>query len=96
MYAFDERVNQWRWVSTTTNTKGGGWDYSGSEILRPMVTDAPPGKTFRYRIHLPIYNGLISASIGVPSGSQLLSDTPRMPDPDPSAVLFYGTSIPNT
>lgn len=95
MYAFDEEVSQWRWVSTTTNAKGGGWDYSGSEILRPMVTDAPPGKTFRYRIHLPIYNGLTSASIGVPAGSQLVLDTPSAADPDPSPILFYGTSIVN-
>lgn len=95
MYAFDETVRQWRWVSTTTNAKGSGWDYSGSEVLRPMVTDAPPGKTFRYRIHLPIYNGLTSASIGVPSGAHLSADTPSVANPDPPAILFYGTSIVN-
>ena len=47
----------------------------------------------RYRIHLPIYNGLTSAAIGIPAGSSILPDPP--PAVHPAPILFYGTSIVN-
>ena len=93
MYAFDANTKKWRWVDTTKNNFGNGWSFVGTQITRAMVTDVPPSHDMvRYKIHLPIYNGLRTAAIGISSG-QLLPDTP--PPSDPPPILFYGTSIVN-
>eukprot|EP00037_Helgoeca_nana_P028974 m.344136 g.344136 ORF g.344136 m.344136 type:complete len:811 (-) comp27878_c0_seq1:173-2605(-) len=93
MYAWDPSTSAWRYVSTTTNSFGGGWSLSGTQITRAMTSAAPPRGLTRYRIHLPIYNGLTAASIGVTAGSQLHPD-PASPG-SPAPILFYGTSIVN-
>jgi hypothetical protein len=41
MYAFDGRehgANAWRWVGTTTNWNGAGWNYTGFNVNRPMFS----------------------------------------------------------
>jgi hypothetical protein len=93
MYAYDEATKAWRWVDTTTNSNGGGWSFVGSQISRPMVAQVPASRgPVRYRIHLPIYNGLSAAAIGVPPGKKIL---PYMDADELPAVLFNGTSIVN-
>jgi hypothetical protein len=53
----------------------------------------------RYRVHLPIYNGLISASIGAPVGFRVLPDDSNDGASGDSniskAIVWYGTSIVN-
>ena len=97
MYAYDNRTSAWRWVSTAwpSPSSGGGWSWGGNVIYRAMVaTDAAlQRRTTRYRIHLPIYNGLTAAAIGVPAGSTVSLDPPPTDQLPP--VLFYGTSIVN-
>eukprot|EP00035_Acanthoeca_spectabilis_P007412 m.136418 g.136418 ORF g.136418 m.136418 type:complete len:830 (-) comp13943_c0_seq1:293-2782(-) len=94
MYAWDPATRAWRWISTTTASFGGGWALSGPQITRSMTpTGAFVKGMVRYRIHLPIYNGLTSAQIGVAPASVL---TPMsLPPTAPPPILFYGTSIVN-
>jgi hypothetical protein len=62
-HRFDEGNKTWRWAGTSTNSFGGGWALAGNVITRPMVT-LPTGRgNTRYRIHLPIYNAVTSASV---------------------------------
>jgi hypothetical protein len=95
MYAYDTNTTSWRWVATAW-PGGGGWKWGGNIISSTMVKTDPalPSRGLtRYRIHLPIYNGLTSAAIGIPTGSTILPDPPSAVHPAP--ILFYGTSIVN-
>jgi hypothetical protein len=62
-HRFDEGNKTWRWAGTSTNSFGGGWALAGNVITRPMVTLPTSRGNTRYRIHLPIYNAVTSASV---------------------------------
>jgi lysophospholipase L1-like esterase len=53
------------------------------------LTPIPAGESRRYRIHLPLYNGVKSFEIGVPKSATC---TPT-PTTESKPILFYGTSI---
>jgi hypothetical protein len=103
MYAYDEdgaaRDNSssgWRWVDTTKSSFGQNFKYAGQYINRAMV-DIPTtswryGRNISYRIHMPIYNGLTAARIGVGANFSL-SASPE--DVAHAPIVWYGTSIVN-
>jgi hypothetical protein len=100
LYAFDEMLNAWRWVDVTKNSNGKGWGFNNVQITRSMFLNARgqghvgggKGRFTRYRFHLPIYNGLAAASLGVPSGATIKADNEQNKTPP---ILWYGTSIVN-
>ena len=101
LYAFDERSHAWRWVDTTKNSNGGGWKFDSATILRSMFKNnarggahVGSGKLTRYRLHLPIYNGLTQMAIGVPAPAKVIAD-PADDLLQKAPVLWYGTSITN-
>eukprot|EP00040_Diaphanoeca_grandis_P020150 m.107095 g.107095 ORF g.107095 m.107095 type:complete len:858 (-) comp27770_c0_seq2:220-2793(-) len=103
LYAFDETNHVWRWVDTTKNSNGGGWAFNSAQITRSMFKNnarggghvgGGKGNFTRYRFHLPIYNGLTSASIGVPTGATVEVD-PTDGNTNAAPILWYGTSIVN-
>ena len=101
LYAFDERSHAWRWVDTTKNSNGGGWKFDSTTILRSMFKNnarggshVGSGKLTRYRLHLPIYNGLTQMAIGVPAPAKVIAD-PADDLLQKAPVLWYGTSITN-
>lgn len=73
---------------------GGQWRWAGSgrptalenEFL--LLNNIVPGE-IEYCLYLPLYNGVISLEIGVPSGAVITPTPPRQEKP----VCFYGTSI---
>jgi lysophospholipase L1-like esterase len=48
----------------------------------------PDGKARKFALYLPLYNGVESLEIGVPTGARLSPLAPR-----PRPLVFYGTSI---
>ena len=78
-----------------------GISYFGrAELMRGMLR-AGAGRS--YRIHLPIYNGVTAAAVGVPANSTLSPDPPPAEgegrrggrEKQQPPILFYGTSIVN-
>lgn len=72
---------RWRWLAVgqpkqATNTAA-------------LVTGLPAG-TREYLLYLPLYNGVSSVEIGLPTGSKLSQAPPRAVA---KPVVFYGTSI---
>jgi hypothetical protein len=103
LYAFDETALAWRWVDTTKNSNGRSWSFNSAQITRSMFADndrgqghvgSGKGKFTRYRFHLPIYNGLTAASLGVPKGATIEADD-SSDDTELAPILWYGTSIVN-
>lgn len=96
-YAYDVSTGAWRWVATTTHSGGGGWNYTHAHVL-VMLTDDPEmtaRKSAYYRIHLPIYNGIVSAQVGAMAHDviSLPDDSHALPAIPP--IAWYGTSIVN-
>jgi len=105
LYRWDNGSSTWRWVASTfEGLQAAGESGSTAVLESPLFTDTagwpigplPPfdtlNATYRYRLHLPSYNGVMSASIGVPVGASLLPDlswnaSGRAP------VVYLGTSI---
>ena len=86
LYAFDEGNKTWRWTSTT--------DPSQMKAGEPWVQALHPvrrGATLvRYRLHLPLYNGVSAVSLGFGGNcAVLLPDAISKKKP----VVWYGTSI---
>lgn len=71
----------WRWLATPQP------DVLPSPT-KQLITGLPAGNR-RYRLYLPLYNGVRSLEIGVPHGA---SFTPIAPS-DEKPIVFYGTSI---
>ncbi len=70
----------YRWVNVTKP--------SSQQVKGTLVSGLPT--TMRtYQLYLPLYNGVETLSIGVPSGAQFEPLAPRTTKP----LLFYGTSI---
>ena len=70
----------WRWMGANKPMSVAGED--------SLVAGMSPGKK-RFRLYLPVYNGVESVEIGVRAGAFFEQETPRKTLP----VVFYGTSI---
>ena len=79
LYARDDQ-GHWRWVMVTKPDK------QNMEVL--IQAGLTPGLR-EYCAYLPLYNGVVSLSIGVPKGSVFEGLAPRAEKP----IIFYGTSI---
>lgn len=79
LYARDE-AGKWRWAGVTRPT--------GKVVRQSIIGRLAPG-TREYAIYLPLYNGIDSLSIGVPTGASFERLAPRTEQP----IVFYGTSI---
>ncbi len=77
LYARDE-AGHWKWVMVLRPTN--------QEMKAEIVRDLTPGKR-EYALYLPLYNGVDSLSIGVPTEAQFEGLPPR-----PKPLIFYGTS----
>jgi hypothetical protein len=104
LYAFDENSSAWRWTATT-HTQGPGLIASNTltamRVCSPTAVDTCT--LTRYRLHLPLYNGVTKLSLGYNTKGAgcannhcvLVADT----DPRTLAVeakppvVWYGTSI---
>jgi lysophospholipase L1-like esterase len=80
LYGLDGK--QWKYIATHQPRE--------QSIEAMLCDELAPGKR-RYRVHLPLYNGVKSMAIGLPKGSAD-SFTPSAPSKQ-KPVLFYGTSI---
>jgi hypothetical protein len=87
LYRFDDATSAWRYAATTFSGLEAVDSYGPGVVLEaPLYTNAsgwPKGpylpnptltSTFRYRLHLPSYNGVVSVSIGVPQGATIAPD----------------------
>jgi lysophospholipase L1-like esterase len=73
-------TDDWHWAATLQPR---------TQKIEAALIQRMPRQQRRFRIHLPLYNGVKSFEIGVPRGSTI-----QMPGPRPIApILFYGTSI---
>jgi len=79
LYARDA-AGKWRWVGVTRP--------SAKVVRQSIISRLAPG-TREYAIYLPLYNGIDSLSIGVPTGATFERLAPRTEKP----IVFYGTSI---
>ena len=83
LYRYDNDAKAWRWVGTTHEIAG--YPKINTEII---ASDLPQG-TSQYRLHLPLYNGIIDMDVGVSRGKFLQS----RPTTSKPIVVWYGTSI---
>jgi lysophospholipase L1-like esterase len=70
----------WQWLATHSPR---------SQTMEAMLIVRLAAGKRAYHINLPLYNGVTSMEIGVPSGASFTPTPPRKDKP----VLFYGTSI---
>lgn len=95
----------WRWVSSTFNGLEAAYNSGSSTVTEsPLfvyadgwpVGPVPPSPTvndsFVYRLHLPSYNGVLQASVGVPVGASLSGDLSWNAS-GAAPVVYVGTSI---
>ena len=82
LYARDDK-GQWRWLAI-----GQPHAAKNTAVLATIPT---PG-TREYLLYLPLYNGVSSVEIGVPTGATLKPAGER-PEGKRLPVVFYGTSI---
>jgi hypothetical protein len=104
LYAFDENSSTWRWTATT-HTQGPG--LTASNALTTMRVCSPTAvdtcALTRYRLHLPLYNGVAKLSLGYNTGGAGCTNNHcvLVADSDPRTlaieakppVVWYGTSI---
>jgi hypothetical protein len=74
---------RWRWLANGRPTG------ATNEVV--LVSGLPTGSR-EYLLYLPLYNGVSSLEIGIPSDTELTKPDPR-PDGRDRPILFYGTSI---
>jgi hypothetical protein len=82
LYVNDAGV--WRWI-------GIGRPQSSPNIEKCLASGIPEG-THEYVLYLPLYNGVTSVEIGVPTGASF-EKAPPYPADRAKPILFYGTSI---
>ncbi len=73
----------WRWLAVGQP--------QGQTNDQELVSGLEPGKR-QYLLYLPLYNGIQSGELGVPSGS-LLQQAPPWGSGTRKPIVFYGTSI---
>lgn len=80
LYAMDDS-GEWRWLFV-------GKPETYPKLEQQLVTGLAPG--FRkYRLYLPLYNGVSSVEIGVSANAKFVPVAPAGDQP----IVFYGTSI---
>ncbi|AMV37098.1 SGNH/GDSL hydrolase family protein [Planctomyces sp. SH-PL62] len=82
LYARDA-AGAWRWVAV-----GQPSEVTNAKVL---VKGLEPG-TREYLLYLPLYNGVSSVEVGVPTGVEIRPADPRKPE-SVRPIVFYGTSI---
>ena len=80
LYARNEQ-GLWRWLGVASPS-------SAPTITAKLAGEILPGRR-RYMLYLPLYNGVESLQIGVPSEASFEPLPPREKKP----IVFYGTSI---
>jgi lysophospholipase L1-like esterase len=78
LYGLDEM--NWRWAAVFKPT---------AQQCEGPIIEVLESRMRRWRLYLPLYNGVESLSIGVPSEAKFVSVPPREQQP----IVFYGTSI---
>lgn len=76
-----EESGQWRWIAT-------GQPDTLPTLTKSLISGMQPGYR-KYRLYLPLYNGVRTVEIGVKAGAQFDPVAPR----DDKPIVFYGTSI---
>ncbi len=79
LYARDD-AGKWRWVGATR---------PNAKLMRQQIIGGLAPGAREYAAYLPLYNGIDSLSIGVPTGASFEPLSPRNDAP----IVFYGTSI---
>jgi hypothetical protein len=79
LYVWDERENRWRWLANGRPTA-----FPANTVT--LVNNLPPAER-RYRLYLPLYNGVTSLEIGARGPLRNKGPDGRKP------VVIYGTSI---
>jgi len=82
LYVRDD-AGKWRWLACKPPT--------GESTTVDLVSDLPE-KHRDYLLYLPLYNGVKSLEINVPSGKYLAASKSRPADKQ-KPIVFYGTSI---
>jgi len=80
LYA-QEDSGHWRWVAV-------GSPEIGPQVQLRLTYGLTPGHR-RYRLYLPLFNGVESLAIGIPAGAYFQPQAPRILPP----IVVYGTSI---
>jgi hypothetical protein len=81
LYTWDKNSSSWCWL-------GVGRPEASAEVQATLV-DGLDGSKRLFMLYLPLYNGVDSLEIGLPSGAHFEGVAPRTSKP----VVFYGTSI---
>lgn len=79
LYAIDDN-GKWGWVSSGKPNK--------TAMEEKLVDGLKPGYR-RYRLYLPLYNGVTSVEVGVNEGARFTPVAPSNQKP----IVYYGTSI---
>jgi hypothetical protein len=74
---------KWRWLANGRP--------AAQKSSVPLATGLPAGKR-EYLLYLPLYNGVSSVEVGIPSANALEKAPPRAADHS-RPIVFYGTSI---
>ncbi len=82
LYVRDED-GKWRWLACKPP--------QGKTTTATLVSNVPEGP-HDYLLYLPLYNGVTSLEINIPSGKFLARSEPR-PEENQKPIVFYGTSI---
>lgn len=75
-----DAAGTWRWAAVARPTAQG---------VKAKLIDGLDGSEREYTLYLPLYNGIDSLQIGVPTGVKFQPIAPRKTKP----IVFYGTSI---
>ena len=75
-----DAAGTWRWAAVARPTAQG---------VKAKLIDGLDGSEREYTLYLPLYNGIDSLQIGVPTGVKFQPIAPRKKKP----IVFYGTSI---
>lgn len=88
LYAYDEGNATWRWLATTNPSTA----TAGAPLVTTLTTAHRGTSLVQYRLHLPLYNGLSSASVGFGGAAAVLQTDPAMAKRK-KPIVWYGTSI---
>ncbi|PIE23089.1 MAG: hypothetical protein CSA62_09150 [Planctomycetota bacterium] len=82
LYARDSQ-GRWRWLACPKATK--------QKMQARLIAGLPKAKR-EYLLYLPLYNGVHTLELAVPTGS-ILTKAPPRPKARRKPIVFYGTSI---
>ena len=84
LYVKDDDSSRWHWLAN-----GRPEQFPTNEKI--LISNLRPGKR-EYLLYLPLYNGVKSVEIGLPSKATI-TKAPPYPPQNSKPILFYGTSI---